>query len=78
MYEKLSENMKIFFPRSLEEEVFMSKYVPIVRETEYGDIIIPERNIEISSNFKSKSDDYAKKTIVMFEDTTDFIHNYEM
>ena len=71
------ENLKIFFPRSKEEEDFMSKYVPIVNETEYGDIIVPERNIDILSNFKSNSNT-TKKAAITLENRNDYIHNYDM
>ena len=55
----------------------MSKYVPIVNETEYGDIIVPERNIDILSNFKSNSNT-TKKAAITLENRNDYIHNYDM
>ena len=49
----------------------------IVNETEYGDIIVPERNIDILSNFKSNSNT-TKKAAITLENRNDYIHNYDM
>lgn len=76
-FEKIKENMKIFFPRNLNEERFMSKFVPDVKENEYGDIIIPERTLEISSSFKTKKDETSTKKLVI-DDPDEYIHQHEM
>ncbi len=78
IYEKLYENMKIFFPRSEDEEKFMERFIPDVKETEYGDIIIPERNIKIVSNFKQKNENPKKNYENIVDEKSNFIHNYEL
>jgi predicted transport protein len=61
LYDKFRENLKMYFPRNKEEEQFYAKYLPVIQETEYGDIIIPERHLNIKSKFNSNDIQIEKR-----------------
>jgi hypothetical protein len=90
IYEKLRENFKMYFPRTKQEEMFYAKYLPNILETEYGDVILPERCIAVKSNFtcnekedlqEDEIDDIKYKNEIQIEKfyyKGDDIQNYEM
>jgi O-acetyl-ADP-ribose deacetylase (regulator of RNase III) len=52
LFVKFRENLKMYFPRNFQEENFFSKFLPNIKETEYGDVILPERQMSVKSEFK--------------------------
>jgi hypothetical protein len=59
-FDKFRDTFKMYFPRNQQEQNFYSKYLPNILETEYGDIINPERQIKVKSDFE-KNPKYSEK-----------------
>jgi hypothetical protein len=51
LHDKFRDNLKMYFPRNQLEEKFYAKFLPNIQQTEYGDIIYPERYIQVKSEF---------------------------
>lgn len=85
LHDKFRENLKMYFPRNKDEEKFYARYIPFIQETEYGDVILPERTIQVKENFDEKDTKYIEykneeksKVQNMYYDDKDDIKNYKM
>lgn len=65
IYDKFRENLKMYFPRNKKEEMFYAKFLPDIKETEYGDVILPERymNVKVEFEKKNKSEEKIESKI---------------
>lgn len=52
LFNKFRDTFRMYFPRNKQEEVFYAKFLPNIQETEYGDIILPERQIQVKTDFE--------------------------
>ena len=88
-FEKFRDILKLYFPRSKEEESLSAKYLPDIKETEYGDSILPERSLNIKSNpllteieqFKNMEKELTEEDAYFLEQDNEGIEkvqNYEM
>lgn len=88
-FEKFRDTLKLYFPRSKEEESLSAKYLPEIKETEYGDSLIPERTINIKLNplinqieqCKIMEKELTEEDSYFLEqenDNSDKVQNYEM
>ncbi len=73
-YEIIKEKLKSFFPRNKREEEIYTKSLPEVEESEYGDILRPQRFLEVKYEFtdiknsnKTSIDNSKRENIKKFE-----------
>ena len=87
LFDKFRENFKMYFPRNKSEEKFYAKFLPNIKQTEYGDIILPERYIKIKTDFSQNINNCVVENEIRIQnksvegfylDEEDDIRNYKM
>ncbi len=88
LHDKFRHNLKMYFPRNQLEEKFYAKFLPNIQQTEFGDIIYPERYLNVKSEFscgKAKSQVFENFDMRignaiegMYIEDQDDIRNYKM
>lgn len=85
LFDKVREHMKYYFPRNKQEELFYAKFLPDVKETEWGDIILPEREMKIRKEFALNDNGHIENDLLplnkleaFYSPQRDSISNYQM
>ena len=66
---KIDFYMRVFFPRNEEEKNIYKKYIKNIPETEYGDLVMTNRNITVSKHIK-ENEKYIKS--ISYNDMDNF------